>query len=167
VEGDVMQWITREHPKIDRIACPWLIRRFIEPEAEFVYVPTDQVLAVAARTGAVPYDIPGAEPFAHDGELCSFDTILRHYGIQDPALDRLALIVRGADTARHDLAPAAAGLHAISLGLSANFPDDHAMLEQGMVIYDALYTWCRAPQHEIHNWTPAAGAAAVRSAGAT
>jgi len=162
-----MQWITREHPKIDRIACPWLIRRFIEAEAEFVYVPTDQVLAIAAKTGAVPYDIPGAEPFAHDGELCSFDTILRHHGIQDPALDRLALIVRGADTARHDLAPEAAGLHAISLGLSANFPDDHAMLEQGMVIYDALYAWCRAPQHEIHNWTPAAGAAAVGSANAT
>jgi len=154
-----MQWITREHPKIDRIACPWLIRRFIEAEAEFVYVPTDQVLAVAARTGAVPYDIPGAEPFAHDGELCSFDTILRHHGLQDPALDRLALIVRGADTARHDLAPEAAGLHAISLGLSANFPDDHAMLEQGMVIYDALYAWCRAPRHEIHNWTPAAAVA--------
>jgi len=89
-----MQWITREHPKIDRIACPWLIRRFIEAEAEFVYVPTDQVLVVAARTGAMPYDIPDAEPFAHDGELCSFDTILRHHGIQDPALDRLALIVR-------------------------------------------------------------------------
>jgi len=154
-----MQWITREHPKIDRIACPWLIRRFIEAEAEFVYVPTDQVLAVAARTGAMPYDIPGAEPFAHDGELCSFDTILRHHGIQDPALDRLALIVRGADTARHDLAPEAAGLHAISLGLSANFPDDHTMLEQGMVIYDALYAWCRAPRHEIHNWPPAAAVA--------
>ncbi len=150
------KWVTREHPKIDRIACPWLIRRFIEPEAEFLYVPTAQVFTVAAETGAVPYDIPGAEPFAHDGALCSFDTILRHYGIHDSALDHLALIVRGADTARHDLAPQAAGLHAISLGLSANFPDDHAMLEQGMVIYDALYTWCRDLRHEVHNWTPAA-----------
>ena len=154
-----MQWVTREHPKVDRIACPWLIRGFIEPGAEFLYVPADQVLAVAASTGAVPYDIPGAEPFAHDGELCSFDTILRHYGLQDPALDRLALIVRGADTARHDLAPEAAGLHAISLGLSVNFPDDHVMLEQGMVIYDALYAWCGDLGHEIHNWTPAASAA--------
>lgn len=157
---EARRWITREHPKIDRIACPWLIRRFIEPEAEFIYVPADRVFTVGAEIGAVPYDIPGTEPFAHDGALCSFDTILRHYGIRDPALDRLALIVRGADTARHDLAPEAAGLHAISLGLSANFPDDHAMLEQGMVIYDALYAWCRDLQHEVHNWTPAAAAGA-------
>ena len=155
-----MQWVTREHPKIDRIACPWLIRRFIEPEAEFLYVPIDRVFAVAAEIGAVPYDIPGAEPFAQDGALCSFDTILRHYGLQDPALDRLALIVRGADTARHDLALEAAGLHAISLGLSANFPDDHAMLDQGMVIYDALYAWCRSLQHKVHTWTPPAAAEA-------
>jgi hypothetical protein len=151
-----MKWITREHPKIDRIACPWLIRRFIEPGAEFLYVPADRVFAVAAETGATPYDIPGAEPFAHDGELCSFDAFLRHYGLKDPALHRLALIVRGADTARHDLAPEASGLHAISMGLSANIPDDHAMLEQGMVIYDALYTWCRDLQGKIHNWAPAA-----------
>ncbi|MDQ2802432.1 MAG: chromate resistance protein [Pseudomonadota bacterium] len=160
-----MTWVTREHPKIDRIACPWLIRRFIEPDAQFLYVPSDRVFAVATATGAVPYDIPGAAPFAHDGELCSFDTILRHYGIQDAALDRLALIVRGADTARHDLAPEAAGLHAISLGLSANYPDDHAMLEQGMVIYDALYTWCRDLQHELHNWTPPIAADSASPAG--
>jgi len=157
---EARRWVTRERPKIDRIACPWLIRRFIEPGAEFLYVPTNRVFAVAAETGAVPYDIPGAEPFAHDGALCSFDTILRHYGIHAPALDRLALIVRGADTARPDLAPQAAGLHAISLGLSANFPDDYAMLERGMVIYDALYAWCRDLRHEVHNWTPPAAAGA-------
>lgn len=147
-------WVTRERPKIDRIACPWLIRRFVEPEAEFLYVPTERVFEVAEQTGAVPYDIPGAGPFSHDGELCSFDAFIKHYEIKDPALDRLAVIVRGADTARHDLAPEASGLHAISAGLSANIPDDHAMLEQGMVIYDALYSWCRDTKPEIHNWTP-------------
>ena len=115
-------------PKIDRIACPWLIRRFIDPRAEFIYVPTKQVLAVAKETGGTPYDIEGVE-FAHEGERCSFDTILRIYGIHDPALDHLATIVRGADTSRHDLAPQCGGLLAISLGLSANFHDDHEMLE--------------------------------------
>ena len=151
-----MQWITREHPKIDRIACPWLIRRFIQADAAFLYVPTEQVFDVAKETGATPYDIPGAEPFAHNGDLCSFDCFIRHFNLKDPALDRLAVIVRGADTARHDLAPEASGLHAISMGLSINIPDDHAMLEQGMVIYDALYTWCRSAGGEIHNWKPAA-----------
>jgi hypothetical protein len=149
-----MKWITRERPKIDRIACPWLIRRFIETDAEFIYVPTEQVFEIARETGATPYDIPGAEPFSHDGELCSFDAFIKHYRLTDPTLDHLAVIVRGADTARPDLAPQAAGLHAISLGLSANIPDDHAMLEHGMVIYDALYTWCRDLRHEVHNWTP-------------
>jgi hypothetical protein len=149
-----MKWITRERPKIDRIACPWLIRHFIEADAEFIYAPTEEVFRVAAETGATPYDIPRAEPFSHHGELCSFDAFITHYSLKDPALLRLAIIVRGADTARSDLAPAAAGLHAISLGLSANFPDDHAMLEQGMILYDALYTWCRDLQHEVHNWTP-------------
>jgi hypothetical protein len=148
------KWITRERPKIDRIACPWLIRRFVEADAEFIYVPTEQVFAAAKEIGAIPYDIPGAEPFSHDGELCSFDAFIKHYSLADPALDHLAIIVRGADTARPDLAPQAAGLHAISLGLSANVPDDHAMLEHGMLIYDALYTWCRDLQHEVHNWTP-------------
>jgi hypothetical protein len=151
-----MKWITRERPKIDRIACPWLIRRFIEADAEFIYVPDKQVCAAAKETGAIPYDIPGAEPFSHDGELCSFDAFIKHYNLTDSALDHLAAIVRGADTARPDLAPQAAGLHAISLGLSANIPDDHAMLEHGMVIYDALYTWCRDLQQEVHNWTPLA-----------
>ena len=154
-----MKWVTRERPKIDRIACPWLIRRFIEPDAEFIYVPDDRVFAVAAETGATPYDIPGAEPFSHDGELCSFDAFLKHYELKDPALHHLAVIVRGADTARPDLAPQASGLHAISLGLSANFADDHVMLEHGMVVYDALYTWCRDLRDEVHNWKPPAAAA--------
>jgi rhodanese-related sulfurtransferase len=145
------KWVTREHPKIDRIACPWLIRRFIDPKAEFIYVPKDQVLAVAQQTGGTPYDIDGVE-FTHEGDRCSFDTILRIYDIRDPALDHLATIVRGADTSRHDLSPQCGGLFAISLGLSANFPDDHEMLKHGMVIYDALYTWCRSLQAETHNW---------------
>jgi len=145
------KWVTREHPKIDRIACPWLIRRFIDPNAEFIYVPKDQVLAVARQTGGTPYDIDGVE-FTHEGERCSFDTILRIYEIRDTALDHLATIVRGADTSRHDLSPQCGGLFAISLGLSANFPDDHEMLKHGMVMYDALYTWCRSLQAETHNW---------------
>jgi hypothetical protein len=135
-----MSWITRERPKIDRIACPWLIRRFVEADAEFIYVPTEQVFEVAGKPGATPYDNPGAEPFSHDGELCSFDAFIKRYKLTDPALDHLAIIMRGADTARPDLAPQAAALHAISLGLSANIPDDHAMLEQGTVIYDELST---------------------------
>ena len=145
------KWVTREQPKIDRIACPWLIRRFIDPEAEFIYVPAKDVLEVAKETGGTPYDIDGVE-FTHEGERCSFDTILRIYGIKDPALDHLAEIVRGADTSRHDLTPQCGGLFAISLGLSANFPDDHEMLGHGMVMYDALYTWCRTLQTETHNW---------------
>ncbi|MDB5359926.1 MAG: chromate resistance regulator ChrB [Rhodospirillales bacterium] len=145
-------WVTRERPKIDRIACPWLIRRFVDPEATFLYVPTDRVLSTAAETGAIAYDIPGAEPFSHDGALCSFDAVLKIYGIDDTALDQLAVIVRGADTARPDLAPQAAGLLAISLGLSANYRDDHAMLEQGMIVYDALFSWCRGLQDETHSW---------------
>ena len=151
-------WVTRERPKIDRIACPWLIRRFIDPEAEFLFAPTERVFAVAEETGATAYDIPGAEPFSHDGELCSFDAFLKVYGIKDPALDALALIVRGADTARLELTPQSPGLLALSLGLSANFADDHAMLEHGMVMYDAFYAWCRSLQGETHNWTPPASA---------
>jgi len=152
------RWVTREHPKIDRIACPWLIRRFIDPNAEFIYVPKEQVLEVARQTGGTPYDVDGVE-FTHEGERCSFDTILRIYEIRDPALDHLATIVRGADTSRHDLSPQCGGLFAISLGLSANFPDDHEMLKHGMVIYDALYAWCRSLQAETHNW-PARAAGA-------
>jgi hypothetical protein len=149
------KWVTRERPKIDRIACPWLIKRFVDPEAEFLYVPPARVFEVAQETGATPYDIPGAEPFSHDGELCSFDAFLKYYDLQEPALQRMAAIVRGADTARMDLAPPAAGLFAISLGLSANYSDDHEMLAHGMVVYDALYTWCRSLQHETHTWQPA------------
>jgi rhodanese-related sulfurtransferase len=151
--ADVHKWITRERPKIDRIACPWLIRRFIDPDAEFIYVPADQVLDEAKTLSAIPYDIPDVE-FTHEGERCSFDTFLRIYDIADPPLERLALIVRGADTSRHELAPQCAGLFAISLGLSANFSDDHEMLEHGMVVYDALYMWSRSLQAETHGWPP-------------
>jgi len=149
-----MKWITRERPKIDRIACPWLIARFIDTQAEFLYVPTDQVLAMAEQTGAIPYDIPGVE-LTHDGELCSFDTFLNKYQLNDRALRQLAVIVRGADTARLDLAPQCAGLMALSLGLSHNFQDDHEMLRHGMVMYDALYAWCQSCQSEQHGWPPA------------
>ena len=137
------RWVTRERPKIDRIACPWLVARFVDPEAEFVYVPPKEVLRAAQEKQAIPYDVPDVH-FSHDGELCSFDTFLKTYRLTgDPALMQLAVIVRGADTARPDLAPQAAGLLAVSLGLSRNFKDDHEMLEHGMVMYDALYTWCK------------------------
>jgi hypothetical protein len=150
-----MKWITRERPKIDRIACPWLIARFIDKSPEFLYVPADEVINVARETGAIPYDIPGVE-LSHDGELCSFDTFLKKYKLTDPALHQLAVIVRGADTARLDLAPQAPGLMALSLGLSRVFPDDHEMLRHGMVMYDALYAWCRDCQKETHGWPPKA-----------
>ncbi len=148
-----MKWVTRERPKIDRIACPWLIARFIDPQSEFLYVPADRVQAVAAETGAIPYDIPGVE-HSHVGELCSFDAFLKKYSLTDPALQQLAVIVRGADTGRPDLAPQASGLLAISLGLSNNFTDDHEMLKHGMVLYDALYAWCQRCQAETHGWPP-------------
>lgn len=140
-----MKWITRARPKIDRIACPWLVARFIDPQGEFLYVPADDVLRVAAETGAIPYDVPGVE-LGHVGELCSFDAFLRKYGLSEPALQQLAVIVRGADTSRLVLTPQSAGLHAISQGLSQNFADDHEMLRYGMVIYDALYAWCKQGQ---------------------
>lgn len=140
-----MKWITRERPKIDRIACPWLISRFIDKDPEFLYVPADAVLKMAAETGAVPYDVPGVE-MTHDGELCSFDAFLKKYGLDDPALRQLAAIVRGADTSRLDLTPESAGLYAISLGLSHTFANDHEMLQHGLVMYDALYAWCKSGQ---------------------
>jgi rhodanese-related sulfurtransferase len=152
--GAATRWVTRERPKIDRIACPWLVARFVDPGAEFLYVPPKEVLAAAKARDAVPYDVPDVH-FSHEGERCSFDAFLRHYRLSDPALDQLALIVRGADTARLDLAPQASGLAAISLGLSRNFADDHAMLRHGMVMYDALYTWCKQGQDEVHTWNPA------------
>jgi hypothetical protein len=148
-----MKWVTRERPKIDRIACPWLIARFIDKQPEFLYVPADQVLKVAKDTDATPYDIPDVE-MTHVGELCSFDTFLKKHQLTDPALQQLALIVRGADTSRLDLSPQSAGLYAISLGLSHNFSDDHEMLKHGMIIYDALYAWCKSCQGESHNWPP-------------
>jgi hypothetical protein len=144
------KWVTRERPKIDRIACPWLIRRFIDPRAEFLYVPSAQVRAVAEAEQAIPYDVPDVQ-FAHRGELCSFDAFLADFAIDDPVLADLALIVRGADTGRPELTPQSPGLLAVSLGLSVNYPDDHAMLEHGMVVYDALYAWIRAARAEIHN----------------
>jgi hypothetical protein len=144
-----VKWVTRERPKIDRIACPWLIARFIDPQAEFLYVPAEQVTRIAAETGAIPYDIPGVE-MGHVGELCSFDAFLKKYNLTDPALQRLAAIVRGADTGRPELTPQSHGLLAISLGLSHNFTDDHEMLRHGMVVYDALYAWCRTAHDERH-----------------
>ncbi len=149
-----MQWITRERPKIDRIACPWLVARFIDRDAEFLYVPYGDVLRIASETGATPYDIPGVE-LSHVGELCSFDAFLKKYALTDPALQQLAMIVRGADTSRLDMTPQSAGLYALSLGLSRNFADDHEMLRHGMVMYDALYAWCRSCQGETHHWPPA------------
>ena len=157
---DASRWVTRERPKIDRIACPWLIRRFIDPEASFLFVTTEQVFDVARAAGAIAYDIPGAEPFSHDGELCSFDAFLKVYGIEDAPLDALAVIVRGADTARLELAPQSPGLLAVSLGLSSIFADDHDMLEHGMTVYDALYAWCRDCRDQGHDWNPAAMMAA-------
>jgi hypothetical protein len=148
-----MKWVTRERPKIDRIACPWLILRFIETQPEFLYVPADRVLAIARETGAVPYDVPGVK-FTHVGEKCSFDAFIAEYGLTAPGLDRLADIVRGADTSRLDLTPQSAGLFAVSLGLSDIFADDHEMLKHGIVMYDALYAWCLRRSGETHAWPP-------------
>jgi len=148
-----MKWITRERPKIDRVACPWLIARFIDPEAEFVFAPSADVAALAAALGATPYDVEGVE-LTHVGPLCTFDALLTRYGLTDPALQEIAAIVRGADTARLDLAPQAAGLLAISLGLSFNFSDDHEQLRHGFVLYDALYSWSRHVRDERHTWNP-------------
>ena len=149
-----MKWITRERPKIDRIACPWLIQRFIDKDAEFLYVPKDKVLAVAAEKEAVPYDVPGVE-LTHDGDLCSFDAFIKKYALNDSALQKLAIIVRGADTDEHKLSPVCSGLLAITLGLSSNFQNDHEMLKHGVVIYDALYSWCKHHMGETHDWQPA------------
>lgn len=149
------KWITRERPVIDRIACPWLISRFINPLAEFIFVPANEVLAVAKQAGATPYDVPGVE-FTHVGEGCSFDTFVAKYGLErDPAIVTIAAIVRGADTDRHDLTPQSAGLLAISMGLRDLSPDDHEVLRHGFVIYDALYAWAKSRQSETHSWPPA------------
>jgi rhodanese-related sulfurtransferase len=144
-------WVTRSRPKIDRIACPWLIRRFIDPRAIFLHVAPAQVVGVGELFGAMPYDIE--EVFwSHRGELCTFDTMLAEFGLSTPALDRLAFIVRGADTARLDLVPEAAGLLAASLGLSRMYADDLEQLEAGMALYDAFYRWARDATEETHNW---------------
>ncbi len=152
------QWVTREAPRIDRLACPWFVRRFVDPDARFHYVSPKQVSAVAAETGAVAYDIsePGID-FTHDGPRCSFDAFVTIFGVKDPALDRVAEIIRGADTSRHDLAPQCAGLLAITLGLGAIEGDDHALLECAMPLYDGLYGWARFAAGETHGWPPKPG----------
>jgi hypothetical protein len=147
-----MKWITRERPKIDRIACPWLIKNFVDSQAEFIYVPKEEVFEKAARLDAIPYDIPGAE-YSHYGEACTFDFILEKHKIMDDALHQIAEIVRGADTDRFNLAPQAAGLWAISAGLSFNFRDDQEQLAIGVKLYDALYSWAKFLQGEKHNWS--------------
>jgi len=148
-----MKWITRERPKIDRIACPWLIKKFVDKDAEFIYVPKEQVFDKAKELDAIPYDIPGAE-YAHYDEECTFDYIVKKHKLNEPALKQLSVIIRGADTHRFDLAPQAAGLWAISAGLSYNYKNDQEMLEVGMKMYDALYAWANFVQEERHTWNP-------------
>jgi rhodanese-related sulfurtransferase len=150
-------WVTRERPKIDRVACPWLIRRFIDPQARFLFVRPSEVIAVAEKFDATPFDVEGVR-WSHDGPECTFDTMVRSFGLATPALDRLSRIVRGADTASPELAPECSGLLALSLGLSRLFNDDLEQIEAGLVLYDALYLWCRDAAGETHNW-PAAKAA--------
>ena len=145
-------WVTRARPKVDRIACPWLIRRFVDPDAAFLFVAPPEVEGVAERFGAAPFDVEGVL-WSHRGDRCTFDVMLDEFGLAGlPALDRLAAIVRGADTARPDIAPQAAGLLAISLGLSRLYADDLEQLEAGMLVYDALYRWCRDAVDETHDW---------------
>jgi hypothetical protein len=137
-----MKWVTRENPKVDRVACPWLIKKFVDPDAEFLYVPAAEVMAVAERDGAIPYDVPDVE-LGHHGAECSFDAIMKQYGLSDPALDRMAPIVRGADTADKDLTPESRGLEAIAAGFQAAYQDDHEQLAAELPVYDALYAYCR------------------------
>ena len=148
-----MKWITRERPKIDRIACPWLIKRFVDKEAEFIYVPKETVFEKASELNAIPYDIPGAE-YSHYGEECTFDFIIKKHQLGDTALSQLAVIVRGADTNRFDIAMQSAGLWAISAGLSYNSKDDYEMLATGLKLYDALYSWAKYVHDEKHTWSP-------------
>lgn len=146
-----MKWITRERPKIDRIACPWLIRRFVDPSAVFLFVPPADVEGVAQKFAATPFDVEGVF-WSHRGDLCTFDVMVEEFGLTSEPLLRLATIVRGADTARPDLAPECAGLLAASLGLSRMFADDLAQLEAGLTLYDAVYRWARDATKETHNW---------------
>jgi rhodanese-related sulfurtransferase len=161
--GRPSRWVTRERPKIDRIACPWLIRRFIDRNAEIHYVAAAWVRDVAEEMQALPFDVPDVE-FSHVGELCSFDTFLDRFGLTAPGLAELAVIVRGADTDRHELSPQAPGLLAVSLGLSLAYGDDREQLEAGMALYDGLYAWCRSGRGETHDWNPERMRAAGRTA---
>ena len=148
-----MKWITRERPKIDRIACPWLIKRFIDPEAEIIYVPFEKLITTASELGAIPFDLPGVE-YSHYDDQCTFDYFLKKHGLKDVALDRMAAIIRGADTDRLDFAPQAAGLSAIFLGLSRNITDDQELLEIGIKVYDGLYTWAKHLHEQKHTQSP-------------
>ena len=148
-----MKWITRERPKIDRIACPWLIKRFIDPEAEFLYVPYQDVITISKKLNAIPFDIPEVK-FTHYGTKCTFDSLVKEYKLKDPAIHTLASIVRGADTDRHEFASECAGLWAISAGLAYNIEDDLQLLEKGMDLYDALYSWAKYLQKEKHTQNP-------------
>src|SRR5215467_4482761 len=149
-----MKWITREKPKIDRLACPWLIKRFIDESAEIIYVPFAEVKITAKKLDAIPFDVPGVE-YTHYEDECTFDYFVKKHKLGDPALKILALIVRGADTDRHDLATQASGLWAISSGLAHNYGDDQTLLEKGMIIYDALYSWATYHRSEKHTQNPA------------
>ena len=148
-----MKWITHERPKIDRIACPWLIKRFIDKDAEIIYVPFDDVIKKSRELNAIPFDLPDIE-YSHHGDKCTFDYIIKKHRLDDPALKVLSVIVRGADTDRHGIASQASGLWAISAGLSFNIKDDHQLLERGMIIYDALYSWAKYLQNEKHTQNP-------------
>ena len=149
-----MKWITREKPKIDRIACPWLIKRFIDAEAEIIYMPFDEVLTKAKELNAIPFDLPNVE-YSHYKDQCTFDYFLKKHQLNDAALNRMAAIIRGADTDRHDFAPQASGLSAIFLGLSQNIKDDHQLLDLGMILYDGLYTWAKHMHQQKHTQAPA------------
>jgi hypothetical protein len=138
-----MKWVTRARPKVDRVACPWLIKRFVDPQAEFLYVPTDQVMDVAKREDAIPFDVANVE-LGHDGPNCSFDAIIKKYNLTDRALQRLAVIVRGADTEAKDLTPESRGLEAIAEGFRLVYSDDHELLERELSVYDALYAYCQS-----------------------
>lgn len=148
-----MKWITREHPKIDRIACPWLIKRFIDKKAEIIYVPFEEVMAKAEKINATPFDVPGVE-YTHYGDQCTFDYFIKKHEIEDKGVHAMASVVRGADTDRHEEAPQAAGLWAISAGLAFNIRDDYELLEKGMMLYDALYSWAKHLQKEKHIQQP-------------
>lgn len=150
VDGATL-WVTRHRPKIDRIACPWLIRRFVDANARMLYVSPAEVAGVAERYGATPFDVEGVF-WSHRGDQCTFDTMLSEFGLQTPALQRLATVIRGADTNAHDLAPQAAGLLAFSVGLSRQYRDDQTQLDAGMALYDALYRWARDGAEEGHDW---------------